>query len=113
MLPREENEKYNAVLRAQPKQFQAKAGSLLPIKIQTKNTGSEDWPLETNLYLIQYSKASPFPEGKTFVEVGICEAESNRPEPFDIIAPSITGLHLFKFRYGIAGRGLFGDTFDI
>ena len=52
ILPKEENDKYNATLRSAPKIYQGKAGTKIGIKIQTKNTGSEDWPVETNLYLI-------------------------------------------------------------
>ena len=50
------------------------------VKIQVKNTGSEDWPADTNLYLVDYSQVSPFLDEKIKVPVGHCTSESNRPE---------------------------------
>ena len=85
----------------------------MKLKIQAKNNGTEDWPAQTKLYLVDYTKVSPFPDGKTFLDVGHCTAEDNRPEPLEIVAPSISGLHEFKFRYGIEGQGLFGEIFVV
>jgi len=63
--------------------------------------------------LTDYSKASPFADNSTKVEVGHLTAESNRPESFEFIAPTTTGVYEYKFRYGIEGQGLFGETFTI
>jgi hypothetical protein len=112
-LSDEEISKYNAKLRTPLKQLQAKAGNNLNIRIPTKNSGTDDWPPETNLYLVDYTKVSPFLDRKTSIEVGHCSSNSNRPEAFDIVVPEITGIHEFKFRYGIEELGLFGETFTI
>jgi hypothetical protein len=64
--------------------------------------------------LTDYSKASPFADNSTIVVgVGHLTAESNRPESFEFIAPTTTGVYEYKFRYGIEGQGLFGETFTI
>ncbi len=81
----------------------------MSIKIPSINSGSEDWPPQTKLFLIDYSKVSPFPDGKISIDVGYCASNDTKSEPFDIVAPTITGLYDFKFRYGIEGQGLFGE----
>ena len=112
-LSNEEISKYNAKLRTPLKPLQAHAGSNLNIRISIINTGTADWPAETNLYLVDYTKVSPFIDRKTSIDVGHCKSNNNRPEAFDIVAPDITGFHEFMFRYGIEDLGLFGDTFTI
>ena len=93
--------------------MQCKAGRELKIKIPTINNGSEDWPPQTKLFLIDYSKVSPFPDGKISIDVGYITSNANSSESFDIVAPTITGLYEFKFSYGIEGEGLFGEKFTV
>lgn len=69
-------------------------------KVKFKNTGLDNWPGNTSLYQIDYSKYSAFDDDKISIKAGDCKSTASKFLEVPICAPKEAGTFTYDFQMG-------------